>query len=361
MIIPEYYQKIRNKQTMNFDFANPEFLWALALLPILALLRGASGKNASITFSSIAVASIAAKKNKSKAGRIKFTLTLLALALLIIALARPRQGIGYIEREESGIDIMLTVDLSGSMAALDFTTNRHNPLTRLDAVKKVIDEFIRNRPNDRIGMTAFAANAFLVSPMTLNHDWLLQNQERMDIGAIDPNRTAIGSAIGLSVNKLRELKNAKSKVIILLTDGENNAGKISPIAAAEAASTFDIKIYTIFVGNDGRVPIAAVDENQKVIRDRDGNPVVANGMVISSGDDGTLKKIAEITGGKYYRAHSLKQLDAIYKDIDRLEKTKVKLRNFTSYIELFQYFAMAALAVLAIKFILANTKFRTLP
>ncbi|MBO5254886.1 MAG: VWA domain-containing protein, partial [Opitutales bacterium] len=327
---------------MNFDFANPEFLWALALLPILALLRGASGKNASITFSSIAVASIASKKNKSKAGGIKFTLTLLALALLIIALARPRQGIGYIEREESGIDIMLTVDLSGSMAALDFTTNRHKPLTRLDAVKKVIDEFIRNRSNDRIGMTAFAANAFLVSPMTLNHDWLLQNQERMDIGAIDPNRTAIGSAIGLSVNKLRELKNAKSKVIILLTDGENNAGKISPIAAAEAASTFDIKIYTIFVGNDGRVPIAAVDENQKVIRDRDGNPVVANGMVISSGDDGTLKKIAEITGGKYYRAHSLKQLDAIYKDIDRLEKTKVKLRNFTSYIELFQYFAMAA-------------------
>lgn len=346
---------------MNFDFANPEFLWALVLLPILALLRGASGRNASITFSSIAVAGIAAKKNKSKPGRIKFLLSMLALALLIIALARPRQGIGYVEREESGIDIMLTIDLSGSMAALDFTTDRFNPMTRLDAVKKVIDEFIRNRPNDRIGMTAFAANAFLVSPMTLNHDWLLQNQERMDIGAIDPNRTAIGSAIGLSVNKLRDLKNAKSKVIILLTDGENNAGKISPIAAAEAAATFDIKIYTIFVGNEGRVPMAAMDENNKVLRNRNGSPVVANGTALSAGDDGTLKKIAEITGGKYYRAHSLKQLNAIYKDIDRLEKTTVKLRNFTSYIELFQYFAMGALAILGIKLILANTKFRTLP
>ncbi len=345
---------------MNFDFANPEFLWALVLLPILALLRGRSGRNASIVFSSIAVASIAAKKSKSRAGNIKFLLSMLALALLIVALARPQKGMEYIEREESGIDIMLTIDLSGSMAALDFSANRYTPITRLDAVKKVIDEFIRNRPNDRIGMTAFAANAFLVSPMTLNHDWLLNNQERMDIGAIDPNRTAIGSAIGLSVDKLRNLKNAKSKVIILLTDGENNAGKISPIAAAEAAATFDIKIYTIFVGTEGVVPMAAVDENYKVLRDRNNKPIVA-GNAMSVGDDGTLKKIADITGGKYYHAKSLRQLDAVYKDIDRLEKTKVKLRNFISHIELFQYFAIAALAVLALKLILANTVFRTLP
>ncbi len=345
---------------MNFDFANPEFLWALALLPVLALLRSASGKSASITFSSVAVAAMASKKNKSKAGFMRFSLTLLALALLIIALARPRQGVGYIEREESGIDIMLTIDLSGSMAGLDFTTDRHNPITRLDAVKKVIDEFIRNRPNDRIGMTAFAVNAFLVSPMTLNHDWLLQNQERLDIGAIDPSRTAIGSAIGLSVNKLRDLKNAKSKVIILLTDGENNAGKISPIAAAEAAATFDIKIYTIFVGNDGKIPMASLDDNHRVVRDSRGNPIYA-GDTLSSGDDETLKKIADITGGKFYRVKTLRQLDAVYKEIDRLERTPVKLRNFTSYIELFQYFAIAALGVLALKLILANTRYRTLP
>ena len=345
---------------MNFDFANPEFLWALLLLPVLAILRSASGKSASIMFSSVAVASVAARKNKSKAGLIKFLLTLLALALLIIALARPRQGIGYVEREESGIDIMLTIDLSGSMAALDFSQNHNQPLTRLDAVKQVIDEFIRKRPDDRIGMTAFAANAFLVSPMTLNHDWLMQNQERLDIGAIDPNRTAIGSAIGQSVNKLRALKNSKSRVIILLTDGENNAGNISPIAAAEAAASFDIKIYTIFVGKDGLVPMAQLDKNNNVIRDSNGNPVYA-GRAMSSGDDGTLERIAEITGGKFYRARNLKQLNDIYKDIDKLEKTPVKLRNFTSYIELFPYFAIVALCILGLKLVLANTKYRSLP
>ena len=307
---------------MNFEFANPEFLWALLLLPALIFLHGASGANAAIRFSSVAIAAQAAKKSRSKAGAVKFALTLLALALLIFALARPRQGTGYVEREESGIDIMLTIDLSGSMAGLDFTADPSRPLTRLDAVKKVIDEFIRNRPSDRIGMTAFAANAFLVSPMTLNHDWLLQNQQRLDIGAIDPNRTAI--------------------------------------AAAEAAATFDIKIYTIFVGNEGVIKSAALDDDNRVIRDSAGNPVYAQNT-LSSGDDGTLGKIAEITGGKFYRARSLKQLDAIYKEIDRLETTPVKLRNYTSYIELFQYFAAAALAVLALKLILANTKYKTLP
>ena len=346
---------------MNFDFANPELLWALLLLPVLAMLRSAAGKNAAISFSSVAVAAAAAKKSRARAGMLRFALTLLALALLIVALARPRQGVGYVEREESGIDIMLTVDLSGSMAGLDLTADSRRPLTRIDAVKRVIDEFIRNRPDDRIGMTAFAANAFLVSPMTLNHDWLLQNQQRLDIGAIDPDRTAIGSAIGLGVNKLRELKNSKSKVIILLTDGENNAGKITPIAAAEAAATFDIKIYTIFVGNDGRVPAAALDENKRVVRDADGNPVYTGANMIGSGDDGTLEKIAEITGGKFYRVRTLAQLNQVYREIDRLEKTPVKLRNFTSYIELFQYFAAAALCVLALKLILSNTRYRILP
>ena len=310
---------------MNFDFANPEFLWGLLLLPLLALLRGAAGKSGSLIFSSVAIAKEASRKNKARAGMLRFILTIISLALLIIAFARPRIGMGYSEREESGIDIVLAVDTSGSMAALDFTSDADAPITRLDAVKKVIEDFIKKRPNDRIGMVAFAVNPFLVSPMTLNHDWLLQNLERLDIGVIDPNRTAIGSAIGMSVNRLRDLKNAKSRVIILLTDGENNAGKISPIAAAEAA-----------------------------------NPVYGGDMQ-SNVDEETLKKISEITGAKFYRAKNLKQLEQIYDDIDALEKTKVKLRNFTSYRELFQWFAGAALAVIAIKLILINTRLRTLP
>ncbi len=344
---------------MNFEFANPEILWGLLLLPVLALLRGASGKSGSLIFSSVAVAKEAAKRNRTSAGFWKFLLTLLALALLITALARPRIGMGYSEKEESGIDIVLTIDVSGSMAGLDFGS-RSRPLTRLDAVKEVVDSFIDKRANDRIGMVAFAANSFLVSPMTLYHDWLRQNLERIEIGVIDANRTAIGSAIGMSVNRLRDLKKAKSRVIILLTDGENNAGKISPIAAAEAAATYGAKIYTIAAGRSGIVPAAALDDNQRVIRDRAGNPVYGGDMR-SEVDEETLKKIADITGGKFYRATNLKELQNIYSDIDKLEKTTVKLRNFTSYRELFQYFAGAALLVLALKFALDNTKFRTLP
>lgn len=287
-------------------------------------------------------------------------LTIIALALLITAFARPRIGMGYSEKEESGIDIVLTIDVSGSMAGLDFSAGRNKPLTRLDAVKEVVDAFIGKRPNDRIGMVTFAANSFLVSPMTLNHDWLKQNLERIEIGVIDANRTAIGSAIGMSVNRLRDLKNTKSRVVILLTDGENNAGKISPIAAAEAAATYNTKIYTIAAGRSGIVPAAALDANSNVVRDRAGNPVYGGDMQ-SQVDEETLKKIAEITGGKFYRATNLKELERIYSDIDKLEKTTVKLRNFTSYRELFQWFAAAAVAVLALKLILVNTKFRTLP
>ena len=345
---------------MNFEFANPEFLWLLLGLPILAILRGAGGKSGSLIFSSVAVAKDAAKRNRASAGFWRFSLTLLALALLIVAFARPRIGMGYSEREESGIDIVLTIDVSGSMAGLDFSESRNRPMTRLDAVKEVVDAFIGKRPNDRIGLITFAANSFLVSPMTLNHDWLKKNLERIEIGVIDANRTAIGSAIGMSVNRLRDLKNAKSRAIILLTDGENNAGKISPIAAAEAAATYDTKIYTIAAGRSGIVPAAALDENSRVVRDRAGNPVYGGDMR-SEIDEDTLRKISEITGGKFYRATNLKELAQIYSELDKLEKTSVKLRNFTSYRELFQWFAGAAAAVLALKLILVNTKFRILP
>ncbi len=341
------------------EFANPSFLWGLALIPLLAILRGASGKSGSLIFSSVAIAKDAAK-NKSRAGNILFFIRLLAIALLIVALARPRIGTGYSEREASGIDIVLAVDVSGSMSALDFTVDRADLMTRLDAVKRVMKDFILNRPNDRIGMVAFGVNSFLVSPITLDHDWLLKNLERLDIGVIDGSRTAIGQAIGMSANRLRALKNAKSRVIILLTDGENNAGKISPLAAAEAAASFDAKIYTIAAGRQGVVPMARVDENQKIMRDSRGKPLYA-GDVVSRMDDATLKKIAEITGGKFYSADNLRELKAIYSEIDSLEKTEVKLRNFTSYEELFQWFAMGGLALLAVELLLRNTRLRRLP
>lgn len=344
---------------MHFDFANPEFLWILLSLPLIALLRSANGKSGSLIFSSTAIARAASRKNKTIAGFFRFFLTLVILALLIFALARPRLGTGRSERDASGIDIVLTVDSSGSMAGLDFSSEAR-PVTRFDAVKNVIEEFIKNRPNDRIGMVTFAVNPFLVSPMTLDHDWLLKNIERLDIGIIDPNKTAIGTAIGMSVNRLRDAKNSKSRVIILLTDGENNAGKISPIAAAEAAASHDIKIYTIAAGRRGIVPAARIDSKSRIIRTSNGSPIYGGDMS-SEVDEETLKKISDITGGKFFRAHNLTQLRQIYSEIDSLEKTKVKLRSFTSYEELFQYFTVAALALLAIKLVLVNTCFRTLP
>ncbi len=345
---------------MNFEFNNPEFLWLLLALPVLAFLRSRSGKGATLLFSSVAIAKVAMKKRKTRMGSLLFTLRLLALALIIVAIARPRLGEGYSEREESGIDIMLAVDVSGSMSALDFSRGANEMLTRLDAVKRVVDDFIKKRPNDRIGMIAFAANSFLVSPITLDHDWLLKNLDRLEIGVIDGNRTAIGSAIAMSVNCLREVKNSKSKVIILLTDGENNAGKITPLAAAEAAKSFDIKIYTIAAGENGIVPMARLDESGNLLRDSRGRPIYG-GDAQSAMDESTLESIAKMTNGRFYRAMDFDQLSSIYNQIDRLEKTSVKLRSFTTYTELFAWPVIAALLLLGLESLLANTRYRTLP
>lgn len=345
---------------MNFDFSNPEFLWFLLVPLALIFLRGRIGKTGTLIFSSVAIAKVAARKNKSGISGILFALRLLVISLLIIGLARPRLGRGFSEREESGIDIVLAVDVSGSMSALDLSKSRSELLTRLDAVKSVIETFIKNRPNDRIGMIIFGSNPFLVSPLTLNHDWLLQNIERVEIGSIDGNSTAIGSAIAMSVNRLRDLKDAKSRVIILLTDGDNNAGKISPIAAAEAAAGFDTKIYTIAAGRPGIVPFASMDRSGRIIRTRNGTPVIG-GNAQSQIDESALKKIAELTGGQFYRATDYSDLKSIYNRIDALEKTNVKIKNFTEYKELFEYPVWLAFALLMLERILSHTRFRRLP
>ncbi|MBO6101658.1 MAG: VWA domain-containing protein, partial [Opitutales bacterium] len=227
----------------NFDFANPGLLWLLAAIPFLALLKGRAGSSGTLVFSSVAIAKSVSRKNKSRAGAVLTTLRMLALALLIAALARPRMGKGFSEREESGIDIVLAIDVSNSMSALDLSTSTKIQ-TRLDAVKSVVQDCIKNRPHDRIGMVVFGVNTFLVSPVTLSHDWLNQNIERVELGLIDGRGTAIGKAILSAANHMRALKDAKSRVVILLSDGESNTG-ISPVAAAEAAASFDIKIYTI--------------------------------------------------------------------------------------------------------------------
>lgn len=351
--------------TESFAFRDPWLLWFLLAIPLLLFLKGRTGKTASLLFSSTAIARDISKQSKSRAGGFLFLLRLLALAALIVALARPQLGKGHSEVESSGIDIVLAVDVSGSMAALDFTsgrdfTNRAELATRLDIVKRVIDMFIEKRPNDRIGLVAFAKEPFLVSPLTLNHDWLKRNLDRLELGIIDGSGTAIGPAIGMSSNRLRDLP-AKSRVVILLTDGEDTVNQIPPIAAAEAAESFDVKIYTIAAGKSGEVPVPHTNRYGTPLRDDDGNIVPSNRKQRSFVDEETLKKIAEITDGKFYRATNTDELAAIYEDIDQLEKTEVKLKHFSEYEELFLWPALLGLTLLSLEQLLGNTRFKRLP
>ena len=343
---------------MNLDFHNTEMLWLLLLIPLFALLKGRSGKNASLTFSSIAIAKNVSGKVRHKAGNFIFLLRLLALAAFIIALARPQLGKAHSEVEASGIDIVLAVDVSGSMRALDFAT-QEELRTRLDIVKDTIKGFIKKRKTDRIGLIAFAKEPYLVSPLTLNHDWLLKNLERLHIGLIDESATSIGAAIGMSSNRLRDLP-AKSRVVILLTDGEDTVQTIPPVAAAEAAEAFNIKIYTIAAGKKGRVPMPRLDSSGNIVRDPFGR-VMLEGYAPSNIDEDTLKKIAQATNGQFFRATDPEQLSQIYDHINQLEKTKIKLKHYASFEELFYWPLFTGLALLGIEILLANTKFRRLP
>ena len=227
---------------------------------------------------------------------------------MIVGLARPQRTHSRTEVTANGIDIVLGLDISGSMQALDFTVDNYR-VNRIAVVKSVVSRFIDERPNDRIGLIAFAAAPYIVSPLTLDHDWLQQNLERVNVG-IGDDGTAIGSAIAAAVNHLRTTT-AKSKVVILLTDGVNNSGKISPLAAAEAARALGVKVYTIGVGVRGKAPIPVRDETGNI------HVVMANVDV----DEKTLQAVANETGGQFYRATDTDSLQKIYEQINRYEKS----------------------------------------
>jgi len=267
--------------------------------------------------------------------------------MLIIALARPQSGTKASEVLTEGIDIMLCLDTSGSMQALDFKwkNERHN---RLEVVKKVVSDFIKGRTNDRIGMVVFGEEAFTQCPLTLDYGVLLNFLEQVEIGMAGDS-TAVGSALATCVNRLKERK-SKSKVIILLTDGRNNAGSINPQTAAEIAKTFDIKVYTVGVGTEGEVPFL-VDTifGKKYMYQR------------VDLDEETLKEIAAITGGSYFKATNTETLEEIYKKIDQLEKTKVEVKEYMEYEELFGWFLLAGLLCILLEVILRNTRFRKIP
>jgi len=329
-------------------FLYPTFLWLLALLPLIAILRGRRGEVAAVKYSSADIARQVARETRSRAGRWQLPLTLLALALLIVGLARPQFGRSTATVQASGVDMILAMDCSGSMEALDFKIDGQ-PMSRLDIVKSVVSKFIDARPNDRIGLIGFAGAPYLVSPLTLDHDWLQQNLERVKIGSVEDG-TAIGSALASSVNRLRD-QPSKSKIVVLRTDGQNNAGKIIPKTAAQAAKTMGVKVYTIAAGVRGEAPIPVTDVF--------GNKRLAMAKV--DVDEETLKKIAAETGGKFFRATDTESLKNIYAEIDRLEKTTHQLKKFEHHTELFAWAVVPACAVLGIGVGLGHTRFRRLP
>ena len=340
------------KWNMNWDafsFANPWLLALLALLPVIAMLQGRRGAAAAVKFSSLQVVERLGKPRRVRAGGILTTLLLASLASFIIGLARPQAGSVISHVEASGIDIMLALDVSRSMLAEDFTIGNERA-NRLSAVKQVTEKFIEGRPNDRIGIVAFAGRPYLVSPLTLDHDWLLKNLERIQIGLVEDG-TAIGSAIASSANRLKDRKESKSKIIVLLTDGDNNAGKVTPDTAAEAARALDIKIYAICAGSRGYAPVPVQDMfGRLVYRD-----------VLVQVDEAALKEVAKIGGGNFYRATDSQSLEQIFEEIDQLEKSTIEMSQTKEYRDLFPWFVGAGLVLLGLHLLLGQTIWRTLP
>lgn len=327
-------------------FANISYL--LLFIPLIGyvvwyLIKGKSMKPA-MKVSTIAPFGRNIKSFRNRILHLPFALRVLTLSMVIIVLARPQSSDSWEESDIEGIDIMLATDVSTSMLAMDLKPNR------IEAAKEVAAQFVSSRKNDNIGLTIFAGESFTQCPLTIDHAVMLNmlNAVKCDIAlnGIIEDGTAIGMGIANGVSRLKDSK-AKSKVIILLTDGSNNSGEISPEAAAEIAKEFGVRIYTIAVGtNSDTAPFPYGDQIINV-------PVEI--------DENTLRNIAEITNGKYYRATSKESLSEIYSEIDKLERTKLHARQFSAYNEEYQIFALIALLSLLFEIVLRNTVLRKIP
>ena len=326
-------------------FEDPWLLLMLLLVPAL-ILRERTIASA-INYSSLASLKVLSQ-HRSKIKAIASTvLKFLAIIFFIVAFARPQEGRKKTEILSQGVDIVLAIDTSGSMQALDFEKNK-TQVTRLSVVKDVVAEFVKHREMDRIGMVVFGANAFTQCPLTLDQSILLSFLDKLKIGMAG-DATAIGSAIGISARRLKDLK-SKSKIIILLTDGRNNSGRIPPLQAAEIAKTLGIKIYTIGVGKRGKAPF--------LVDSIFGKRLIYQDVDI---DEEALNKISEMTDAKYFRATDLKSLKDIYKQIDLLEKSEIKILDHSEYKELFHYFLIPGLILFLTEIILSNSFLRRLP
>jgi Ca-activated chloride channel homolog len=310
----------------DYILAQPWWLLLWLVLPLMAWWRGRPGRAPAITLPTAFLLRNYAIPAKSIRGGLTCPWLLLALAVAAVAMARPQKLTSHDEDKTEGIAICLTVDVSTSMLIEDFYIGGR-PSNRITAAKRVMRDFIRGRKSDRIGIVAFAGAPYYPCPLTLDREWLELNLDRVQTGVMEDG-TAIGSGLALAAKRLHK-ETVPSKVIILLTDGANNSGKLSPINAAEMAATLKQKIYTIAIGTPGihRIPLP-------------------NGQVITSGrqefDEGTLKTVAEYGNGQFYMAQDSDALEEVFKTIDQLERREIQLRKITETEELFHYFLLAA-------------------
>lgn len=325
-------------------FAYPELLWLLILLPLMAAWYILQARKTSATMT---ISSLKPFEGGRRGLRVYLRhslpiLRVLSVGFLIIALARPQNTNSWQKDSIEGIDIMLAMDVSGSMQAMDFKPNR------LEAAKDVAVSFINNRPNDNIGMVTFAGESFTQCPLTTDHAVLLNMVQDLQMGVLDDG-TAIGMGLATAVNRLKDSK-AKSRVVILLTDGSNNMGDITPRMAADIAKTFGIRVYTVGVGTRGEAPFPIQTEFGVRIQN-----------VPVDIDEPTLDGIAKVSGGKYFRAVDNKTLDEIYKEIDKLEKTRLMTKSFKAYEEKYFVYALIAFLLLLTEFLLRNMLLRSNP
>lgn len=319
------------------EFRDPQFFLLLILTP-LVFLWSKRRSQASLRFSDIHLFRKNSYSPRLLLYRFLPLFRLAALLLFITAMARPQKVNAERDYQTNGVDIVIALDISGSMMAEDF-----KPENRMVVAKQEAAKFIKGRENDRIGLVVFARKAYTQCPLTLDYDVLLRLLNEIEIGMISDG-TAIGMGLATSVNRLRD-SNAKSKVIILITDGSNNAGNIDPITAAELAKTFGIKVYTVCIGRGGLVPFPVND------------PLFGKRYVQAEVeiDEGILKRIADITKGLFFRARDTQSLQQVYERINQLEKTEVKVKEYRSYEEMFHYFLIPGLLILMIEIALSRT------
>lgn len=324
-------------------FAHPFWLILLILVPLLGVWEWYRARHKTgLRYSNLASARAVPKSVWTYMGSLPALLRMGALALGIIALARPQERNVTQERFAEGVDIMMVLDTSTSMRAQDFRPNR------FEAARDVAAEFIRGRISDRVGLIVFAAKAYTQTPLTLDYNFLLRMLDEVEVGAIEDG-TAIGTALATAVNRLKDTE-AKSKVVILLTDGQNNRGEVDPVTAAEVAAAIDVRVYAIGVGTYGEAPFPVnhpFGQQQQMV------PVEI--------DEDMLSSVAEKTGGQYFRATNKQALRDIYAEIGDLEKTKIETRIYTDYDERYALFLWPAFALILLEVLLSTTRLRRFP